>query len=286
MSFVISFTHRAIYNISIYRHFNPKQENRPTINTTDHSKLKFHNSISSQGISPPSPIATSISPKHIPGKPTHPTRATHCYTPEGLVISEPHRPVIEKSRSQDLENTNFKTTVDDLYKQQSLMKLITNKFDNPPKLPPRSNETSEISFDKGNIQNQHTDSVIENLQKPKSTTVNNNQTLANSQATVPAKKPQSIFTQQQQQQQQHKPLGYREISPPPMQTFSFQQQNNIRQVSKPQQAPQKPQRNFSNSNPPKRQAYQFVKYPNTYQQQQQQQQQQPAIINYPTSHWV
>ena len=74
------------------------------------------------------------------------------------------------------------------------MKLITNKFDNPPKLPPRSNETSEISFDKGNIQNQHTDSVIENLQKPKSTTVNNNQTLANSQATVPAKKPQSIFT--------------------------------------------------------------------------------------------
>ena len=104
------------------------------------------------------------------------------------------------------------------------MKLITNKFDkpqqapqkpqrNPPKLPPRSNETSEISFDKGNIQNQHTDSVIENLQKPKSTTVNNNQTLANSQATVPAKKPQSIFTQQQQQQQQHKPLGYREISP-------------------------------------------------------------------------
>ena len=178
------------------------------------------------------------------------------------------------------ENTNFKITLDDLYNQQNMMKILTNKFVTPPKLPPRSNET----FDKGNIQNQHTDSVIVNLQKPNSSSFTNKQTVASSM--VPAKKPQSIFTQQQQQQQQqYKPLGYREISPTPIQTLPFQQQNNIRQIptSKLQQPPQKPQRSFPNPNQPPRQVHQFVKYPSTFKQQQQQQ---PTITNYPTSHWV
>ena len=109
------------------------------------------------------------SPKHTQCKSPHPTRATHCYTTEGLIISEPNS--LEKSRSiESSVELSFETFGKDkkrlktaaplveqmaLCKQQSLTKTLdlqpktyysSDENDDPPKLPPRSNETLDISI--------------------------------------------------------------------------------------------------------------------------------------------
>ncbi|KAI6653381.1 FERM domain containing protein [Oopsacas minuta] len=279
------------------------------MDNSERIKLPFIALNSSDGIPPPSPIAAGHSPKHMKSIAQHPTRATHSYTAEGLILSEPSMNTIERSKSPEkVSKINAP-----LYTQQSLTKTLElqpKTVDKPPELPPRSNETFEITNSlpaKVTSQNsqQNTQNINSNSQH---TAIANHPTSVSSQTHNFAKKtsymPQSIFTQQQQ----HKPMGYRENSfqnsstqnqrfppqnPRPISPFQPQSSQLKPPTYKPPLPPPQQPRNFQTipalpshppnfietpPNPPLRPGN-FRKYPTNIEQQ-------PTITNYPTSHWV
>ena len=212
----------------------------------------------SDNIPPPSPIPLIPSPKHTQCKNPQPTRATHCYTTGGLILSEPNLESnsMEKSRSLDSSvELSFETFGKDkkrsltaaplveqmaLYKQQSLTKTLDlqpkstynyDENDELPKLPPRSNETFDTSNSlpskshPTNLNNKQTISLPNNFPKPNKSNQSNlgYETFSTSQAKNSVFCPQNQLPNPQPYFSEFKPTGYRENSIP-FQSYTGQNQ--------------------------------------------------------------